>query len=290
MHPSQPACIDATFRHDHLVGLTPFSTPTDHQVPLPSDDTLASTAKVPIICNTPYHKAINASDWATLATRPDTMPSDANGSMAVDLCTTSVYMFPYDGSTGTTTKPSLRQESEDINPLPVIRSDHIALTHSDEKASQHHSPGADTIVDRYATLRHTSPTNGSMTRDRHTILGHASSIDSSITPASLKQVAAHHWERQHRSNTQWQGGIMALQPYVTHMPAPLHLISKCDGSMATDWHTNISMRAITHHREWALRSHAWWQQGNAPLQPHLRQFQWPQGPHHHIFRPSQSPS
>jgi hypothetical protein len=63
--------------------------------------------------------------------------------MAVDPCATSVHAFPYDGGTGTTTtKPSMRQESEDANPSPVIRSDRIAAMHGNEKVLQHHSPDA----------------------------------------------------------------------------------------------------------------------------------------------------
>jgi hypothetical protein len=89
----------------------------------------------------PYHKVVNISDWAALAMHPDLTLSDTNGSMAVDLCATSVHAFPYDGGMGTTTtKPSTQQDSEDINPSPVIRSDCIAAMHSDKKASQHHSP------------------------------------------------------------------------------------------------------------------------------------------------------
>jgi hypothetical protein len=143
VRPSQPACIDAAFRHDHLAGLTPFLTPMDHQVPLPSDDAPASAAEVPTTRDAPHRKVVNASDWAASATRPDITPSDANGSTAEDSCATSAHAFPYDGGTGTITpKPSTRQESEDVNPSPVIRSDRVAATHGDEKASQHHSPDA----------------------------------------------------------------------------------------------------------------------------------------------------
>jgi hypothetical protein len=118
----------------------------DHQVHLHSDDAPASAAEVPTTRDAPHRKAVNAFDWAALATRPDTTPSDANGSTAVDPCATLAHAFPYDGGTGTTTtKPSTRQDSKGVNPSPVIRSDHVAATHSDEKASQHHSPDAGNV-------------------------------------------------------------------------------------------------------------------------------------------------
>jgi hypothetical protein len=107
MHPLQPACIDATLLHDHLAGHMPLSTPMDHQVPLSSDNAPVSTAEVPTTCDVPHCKAVNTSNWAALAMHLDTMPSDTNGSIAVDLCATLAHAFPYNGGTGTTTTKPL---------------------------------------------------------------------------------------------------------------------------------------------------------------------------------------
>ena len=71
MHLSQQAYIDTILRCYNLDNLKPLSTPMDHQVCLSSEQAPASAAEFAMMHDVPYHKAVGALNWATLATCPD---------------------------------------------------------------------------------------------------------------------------------------------------------------------------------------------------------------------------
>ena len=68
---SQHAYIDSIIRHYNFNDLKPLSMPMDPAIRLTSDQSPANAAEHAIMCDKPYHKAVGALNWATLATRPD---------------------------------------------------------------------------------------------------------------------------------------------------------------------------------------------------------------------------
>ena len=70
----------------------------------------------------PHREAVDTLNWAALASRLDTIPSDANGAI-------SGHTFPLD--CGTIPSPSKRQ---DIAHLATTESDHVAATHGGKEA------------------------------------------------------------------------------------------------------------------------------------------------------------
>ena len=75
--------------------LKPLSAPVPHL----TDPAPMSAAEYTITCDVPHRKAVDTSHWATLATCPDAIFPDANGSMAVDWRATSEHTFPIDDGT-----------------------------------------------------------------------------------------------------------------------------------------------------------------------------------------------
>jgi hypothetical protein len=73
--------------------------PLSAPVPPLTDPAPASTMKCVITQNMPHHRAINTSNWATLAMCPDTTFPDANSSIAIDWCAISGYTSHIDDST-----------------------------------------------------------------------------------------------------------------------------------------------------------------------------------------------
>ena len=105
-----------------------------------TDPAPVSTAQCAITRDVPYHGAINTSDWAVLATRPDTTLSDTNGSKAIDWHATSRRASLIDN--GAICWPSRQQE--DIS-LTTPENDHVAATHGGKEASWPSSPTSDTL-------------------------------------------------------------------------------------------------------------------------------------------------
>jgi hypothetical protein len=68
IHLSQCMYIEAILHRYHFANLKPLSTPMDHQVHLSSDQAPASAVECAMMHDVPYHEAIGALNWATLAT------------------------------------------------------------------------------------------------------------------------------------------------------------------------------------------------------------------------------
>jgi len=115
----------------NIDNLEPLLAPIPHL----TDPAPASAAECTITCNMPHHEAINTSHWAVLATRPDAIFPDANGSMAVDWYATSEHIFPIDN--GAICWPSRQQE--DVSST-TPKYDNIAATHSGKEALRPSSP------------------------------------------------------------------------------------------------------------------------------------------------------
>jgi len=111
--------------------LKPLSAPVPHL----TDPAPASAAECAITRDVPHRKAVDTSHWAALATRPDAIFPDVNGSMAVDRCATSEHAFPIDD--GAICWPSRRQE--DVSST-TPKYDNIAATHGGKEASRPPSP------------------------------------------------------------------------------------------------------------------------------------------------------
>jgi len=136
VHPLQPVHINAAFRCHQLADSKLISMPTDHQVPLSIDHAPDSAVENHIITHdVPHCGAVITFTWAALATRPDAIFSNANGSTAVKRRATSGHTFPIDGST----IPPFSRRQEDA-PSPTIGSTHNAMTHSGQEASRLRSP------------------------------------------------------------------------------------------------------------------------------------------------------
>jgi len=111
--------------------LEPLSAPIPHL----TDPAPMSAAECAITCDVPHRKAIDTSHWAVLATHPDAIFPNVNGSMAVDRCATSEHAFPIDDSA--IHWPSRRQE--DVSST-TPKYNNIAVTHSSKEASRPPSP------------------------------------------------------------------------------------------------------------------------------------------------------
>jgi len=105
--------------------LEPLSAPVPHL----TDPAPASAAECAITRDVPHREAVDTSHWAVLATRPDAIFPNANGSMAVDRRATSEHAFPIDDSA--ICWPSRRQE--DVSST-TPEYDNIAATHSSKEA------------------------------------------------------------------------------------------------------------------------------------------------------------
>jgi len=111
--------------------LEPLSAPVPHL----TDPAPASAVECAITCDVPHREAVDTSYWAALATRPDAIFPDANGSMAVDRRATLEHAFPIDD--GAIRWPSRWQE--DVSST-TPEYDNIAATHSSKEASRPPSP------------------------------------------------------------------------------------------------------------------------------------------------------
>jgi hypothetical protein len=71
IHMSQCVYIDSILRCYNFDELKPLSMPMDPAIRLTADQAPATAAEHAIMCDKPYHEAVGALNWATLATRPD---------------------------------------------------------------------------------------------------------------------------------------------------------------------------------------------------------------------------
>jgi len=126
--------------------LIPHNTVKPLAAPIPplTDPAPASAAVCVITCDVPHYEAVNTSNWAALATHPDTIFSDANGSMAIDRRTTATSGQASHIVGGTI--PWLSKRQENI-PLPTTMSNHITAMHSGKEAPWPCSPVSDTFGD-----------------------------------------------------------------------------------------------------------------------------------------------
>jgi hypothetical protein len=113
----------------------PLSAPAPHL----TDPAPASATKHAITHNVPHCRAVNTSNWAVLATCPDTTFLDINGSMAIDWHATSGCASHIDN--GTICWP-LRQQEDVSSTTP--ENDHITAMHGGKEASCPCSPAPDT--------------------------------------------------------------------------------------------------------------------------------------------------
>ena len=133
---------DAEALQPHTLAEAKRSTdkPLPALIPSVTDPAPASAAECAITHDVPYRGAVNTSDWAALATRPDTTFSDTNGSKAVDWCATSGRASLIND--GAICWPSRRQE--DVSPT-TPNNDHVAATHGSKEASRPPSSASDTF-------------------------------------------------------------------------------------------------------------------------------------------------
>ena len=114
--------------------------PLSAPIPSVTDPAPMSTVQCTITCDMPYHRAVNTSNWATLATRPDITFPDANGSKAVDRRATLGHASLIDNSTICW----LSRQQEDISPT-TPENNHITAMHGGKEASHPPSPTPDTF-------------------------------------------------------------------------------------------------------------------------------------------------
>jgi len=138
--------------------LIPCNTVKPLAAPVPplTDPAPASAAVCVITYDMPHYKAIDTSNWAALAMRPDTIFSDVNSSMAVDrrITVTLGWASYIIGST----IPWLSKRQEDV-PLPTTMSNHTAATHGSKEAPWPCSPVSDTFGDPRPSIPHFLTTN-----------------------------------------------------------------------------------------------------------------------------------
>ena len=71
MHLSQHAYIDSILCCYNLADLKPLSTPMDTSIWLSAEQAPVSAVECAVMCNVPYHEAIDALNWAVLTTHLD---------------------------------------------------------------------------------------------------------------------------------------------------------------------------------------------------------------------------
>jgi hypothetical protein len=125
----------------HQMGSLNINNPKPLSAPIPSLLDLApmSTVECTITSDMPHHGAVNTSNWATLAMRPDTISPDVNSSMAIDWHATSGRVSLINN--GTICWPS-RWQVDASSTTP--KNDNVAATHGSKEALCPHSPTPDT--------------------------------------------------------------------------------------------------------------------------------------------------